>query len=124
MNINEDHYINLPIRDNLTPIYILSFLIVILMTVASVAGLLYSVFIYPTEALYRAFVPNDVINLFVGLPILLGSMWLARHDKLIGLLCWPGALLYVFYNYMAYVFAVPLNRVFQLYIAYGWEYEI
>ena len=117
MNINQDHHIDLPIRNNLTPIYILSLLIVILMTVASVAGLFYPVFIYPTEVLYQAFFPNDVINLFVGLPIILGSMWLAQRGKLIGLLCWPGTLVYVFYNYMAYVFAVPLNRVFLLYLA-------
>ena len=60
---------------------------------------------------------NDVVNLFVGVPILLGSMWLARRGKLIGLLFWPGALMYVLYNYIAYVLAMPLSWVLLLYMA-------
>jgi len=62
------------------------------MAAASVAGLMYRTTIYPTDELLRTFVPNDVVNLFIGLPILPGSMWLARRGRLIGLLCWPGAL--------------------------------
>jgi hypothetical protein len=62
-------------------------------------------------------VSNDVVNLFIGLPILLGSMWLAWRGKLIGLLFWPGALFFVLYNYLIYVFAMPLNVAFLLHLA-------
>jgi hypothetical protein len=34
----------------------------------------------------------------IGLPILRGSMGLARRGKLLGLLLWPGALFYVLYH--------------------------
>ncbi len=44
-----------------------------------------------------------------GLPILLGSMWVAHRGKLIGLLLWTGALFFVLYNYLAYVIALPLS---------------
>jgi hypothetical protein len=107
---------DLPLKANITPIYVFSVLIAILMTVASLAGLLYRVDIYPTEELVQTFVPNDVVNLFMGLPILLGSLYLTRRGTLIGLLCWTGALFFVFYNYTAYVFAVPLNWVFILHL--------
>jgi hypothetical protein len=59
---------------------------------------------------------NDVVNLFIGLPILLGSMWLARRGKLIGLLFWPGALFYGLYNYLAYLFGMPFNVMYPLYL--------
>jgi len=108
---------NLPLKGNLSMIYILSFLIATLMTVASVAGLRYPALIYPTDELIRTFMSNDVVNLFIGLPILLASMGLAWRGKLIGLLCWAGALFFTLYNYTAYVFAMPLNWVFPLHLA-------
>ena len=117
MNANQGRNVSLPIRCNLTLTYALSFIIAILMAAASVAGLMYRTIIYPTDELLRAFLSNDVVNLFIGLPILLGSMWLARRGKLIGLLCWPGALFFVLYNYIIYVFAMPLNVAFLLHLA-------
>lgn len=102
---------------NLTQIFTLSFVIALLMAVASLAGLFFQSVLYPTESLRRSFVSNDVVNLFVGLPILLGSLWLARRGRLIGLLFWPGALFYVTYNYIAYALAVPLSAQCVLYLA-------
>jgi len=116
MSTNQKDTANLPIKRNLTLIYALSLVIALLMTAASVAGFLYRTVIYPTDELLKAFMPNDVVNLFIGVPILLGSMWLGRRGQLIGLLFWPGALLYVLYNYLAYVFGMPFNAVFLLYL--------
>jgi hypothetical protein len=62
-------------------------------------------------------VGTDVVSLFIGLPILLGSMWLARRGKLIGLLFWPGALMYVLYDHIAYVYALPLSWILLLHMA-------
>lgn len=106
----------LPIKDNISLIYIFSFLIAILMVVVSVAGLQYRMVIYPTGELFQSFVPNDVVNLFIGLPALLTSMWLAWRGKLIGLLCWTGALFFVLYNYIAYVFVMPFSWLFPMYL--------
>ena len=116
MNTNQERNTNLPIRRNLTLTYALSFIIAILMAAASVAGLLYRTVVYPTDELLRSFVSNDVVNLFIGLPILLGSMWLAWRGKLIGLLFWPGALFFVLYSYAVYVFAMPLNAAFLFHL--------
>jgi len=116
MNITQKRSASLPVKSDLTLIYILSFLIAILMAVASIIGLIYRTIIYPTDDLFRTFVPNDIVNLFIGLPIMFGSMWLARRGKLIGLLSWPGALFFVLYNYFVYTFAMPLNAVFLLHL--------
>jgi hypothetical protein len=105
---------SLPVTRNLTAIYISSLVVALLMTVASLAGLLYPDQLYPTEELQQSFMATDVVNLFIGLPILLGSMWFARRGKLIGLLFWPGALFYVLYHYIVYAFALPLNWGFLL----------
>jgi hypothetical protein len=86
------------------------------MAMALLTGLLFSSVIYPTEELRRSFVSNDVVNLFIGLPILLGSMWLARRGRLIGLLLWPGALFYVIYNSIAYAVALSFNLMFLLHL--------
>jgi hypothetical protein len=106
----------LPVTRHLTLAYVVSFLIACIMAVASVAGLLYQAVIYPTRELLLSFAPSDAFNLLVGLPILLGSMWLARRGVLIGLLCWPGALFYVLYMYVPYLIGVPFNVLFLPYL--------
>lgn len=117
MSTNQEHKASLPLRGNLTLIYALSFIIAILMAAASIAGILYRTFIYPTDDLLRSFVPNDAVNIFIGLPILLGSMWLVWRGKLLGLLLWQGALFFVLYNYLIYIFAMPLNVAFLIHLA-------
>ncbi len=112
MNIDQSRNASLPVKHNLTLIYALSFIIAILMAAASVAGILHQTIVYPTDELHQSFLPNDVVNLLIGLPMLLASMWLTRRGKLIGLLFWPGALFFVLYNYIVYIFAMPLNLAF------------
>ena len=70
----------LPVKGDLTLAYLLSIVIAFVMTVASIAGLLFGTGIYPgIEAkLLPLFVGQDALNLVIGLPMLLGSMWLAR----------------------------------------------
>jgi len=81
MNTSQAHDTGLPIRHNLTPAYVFSALIAVLMAAASIAGLAYRAAVYPADDLVRAFVPNDVVNRFIGLPVLLGSMWLAWRGR-------------------------------------------
>jgi len=107
---------SLPVKYGLALFYAFSFLVALLMTAASLAGLLFQSSIYPTDELRLSFVPNDVVNLVVLLPILIGSMGLAWRGKLIGLLFWPGALLYVLYTYIVYLFAAPFNALFLVYL--------
>jgi hypothetical protein len=102
----------LPVAHDLKVITLVSLLIALLTAGASATGLLYQDQIYPNDALREAFVANDVVNLVLGLPILLGSMWLARRGRLVGLLFWPGALFYAFYNYLVYLLGLPFNVMY------------
>jgi hypothetical protein len=107
---------NLPVARNLTPAFVSSLIIAILAVMASVAGLLNGKTLYPNEEMYVLKVPTDLFTLCVGVPILLGAMWLARRGALIGLLCWPGVLLYMLYIYVSYAIGVPFNAVLLLYV--------
>lgn len=88
------------------PTYALAVGITALMTTASILGLVFRNVIYPTGDLRRAFVPNDLVNLSVGLPALVGSISSLWRGKLIGLLLLPGALFFVLYNSIIYVLAL------------------
>jgi hypothetical protein len=107
---------NLPIRFNLRLAYILSLLIATLVALSSLGGIRYQAIIYPNQELVQSFLATDVVNLFIGLPVLLVSMWLAWRGKLIGLLFWPGAILYVVYINIIYVLGMPFNLGFVLHL--------
>jgi hypothetical protein len=104
------------VRRNLTLAYACSWAIALLVAVAAIAGLVFPTRVYPTEEVLLFGVPTDVISLVIVLPVLLLSIGLARRGQLLGLLCWPGALLYVLYVYTVYVVGVPLNALFLVYL--------
>jgi hypothetical protein len=107
----------LPATSDLTSAYVLSLGVALIMMLASVLGLLFQEVVYQTDELLLSFVPSDIFNLAFGLPILLGSLWLARRGALIGLLCWPGALFYVLYMYVPYMISVPFSILTLLYLS-------
>lgn len=106
----------LPITRDLSLAYAVSVVVALLVAVAAIAGLLFRSAIYPTDELILAYLPVDAFHLVVGLPILLGSMGLARRGKLVGLLCWPGVLLYVLYSYITNLVGVPFGVLFLPYL--------
>jgi hypothetical protein len=95
----------------------LSIIIAFLMGLVSSASLIFSTNIYVSDELFQTFVVNDALNLIIGVPILLVSKWLFHRGELIGLLIWPGALLYVLYNYIAYIFGIPFCLITVAYLA-------
>jgi hypothetical protein len=105
-----------PLTQKLTTAYVTSGIIILLLVAASAAGLRHPSEIYPTVALRKTSLPNDAVNLIVGLPTLLIPIWLARRGnanerhRLLGLVFWPGALFFVTYNATAYTFNLPFNR--------------
>jgi hypothetical protein len=107
---------NLPVTHRLRLVTAASLGSALLLAALSLAGLLFQDTVYVTEELRRSFVANDVVNLVLGMPILLGSLWLARRGRLIGLLFWPGALFFVIYNAIAYVYALPAGWSLLIYL--------
>jgi hypothetical protein len=85
--------------------------------VASVCGIATKGLVYPTKALMRMLLPDEILILYLGLPVLLGSMWMTRKGQLLGLLCWSGSLFFLFYNYLAYCFAMEQSPLILAYLA-------
>lgn len=88
-----------------------------LIAFVSGAGLVWGV-----DGLYQAEAPfvlvsqgGDAANLIL-VPILLGSMWLARRGSLIGLLLWPGALFDGLYAYAVYLVSAPFTTLVFVYV--------
>jgi len=73
-----------------------SLIVTVLAAVVSGAGLYFRGSLYAPDAfgvtaatagvLVPGFLAHDAFNLVVGLPVLIGTMWLARRGSLIGLL--------------------------------------
>lgn len=116
MTQTENHS-QLPLKKDILNHQIGSLMVGIWMGVISLWGLIVPGSLYPSQVLVQSYRVNDAINLLVGLPALLISLWLVRRGRLIGLLFWPGALLYVLYNYLAYIFGIPFRWVSLNFVA-------
>lgn len=53
----------------------------------------------------------------VAVPVLLASVWRAQQGSAIALVPWGGALLYVVYNAVLFLFLTPFNAAFLVYVA-------
>jgi hypothetical protein len=108
-----------PLRRDLALAYGAALLLAALTALVSAAGLLLApARLYGGDpSLEPVFRGQDAANLLVGLPNLLGSLWLARRGSLGGLLLWPGALYYVLYTYALYLVGAPFNALFLAYVA-------
>lgn len=91
------------------PVYRLTLLIALITIVTSATGLADQTAAYQTTQLREAFAPNDAVLLIVGLPVLAGSVFLAHRRRPAGPLLWQGMLLFLLYNYIAYLYALPFG---------------
>lgn len=123
-------FATLPIKRGLTLAHRFSLVVAVLMAAASAAGLVLGpAGLYGTDLkhalgvtegeaglLLPGFLGQDVFNLVVALPLLLGTLWFARRGSLTGLLLWPGALFYILYWYALYLIGAPFSVLFLLYV--------
>ena len=105
-----------PVHNKLTLVSIISIVSVVLICIVSISALLNRDRFYPHEALVLTFVPNDIVYLAIGVPMILLSMVNTWRSKLIGLLFWAGAILFSIYNSIAYVIALPFNWGFLIHL--------
>lgn len=107
---------SLPITRELSKSYQLTFIITALVTIVSAVSLIFPESVYPDEEVRQSFLANDTVNLLIAPAILLGSVWLAKQKRLVGLLALPGALIYVLYNASANLFGMPLGIFTLIYL--------
>jgi hypothetical protein len=106
----------LPVAPRPLLAYVASLVIALVLTVASLAGLFFPNQLYPSADLRMVRLPLDLFTLFVALPLLLGSMRSTHRGHLVGLLCWPGVLLYVLYVSITHLVGVPFSAQFPAYL--------
>lgn len=58
---------------------------------------------------------QDLVDLFLGVPLLLISFFYARKGRRIAFLIYAGTLSYIMYSFIIYCFGVHFNRYFLLY---------
>lgn len=108
----------LPIRSDLILAYRLTAALAVMLFATSALGLMFG-----SSGLYTAYpaalaalMGQDVVSLVVGLPLLIGSAWLANRGSTAALLAWTGMLFYLAYSY--YFFVVGgFNALFLVYVA-------
>ncbi len=103
-----------PLAENPRSLIYLSSAVAILMGLLSVSGILLPEILYPDSALREAFLPNDLVNLCLGLPLLGFVLNRVANQKLVGFLLLPGMLVFVTYNYLAYTLGRPLDWISSL----------
>lgn len=99
------------------PAYVLSTLIAILAAVASAGGLWLKGLYRDNQFVTSAWKGNDVVTLFVAVPMLIVALIIARRGSQRAQLVWLGVLDYMLYNYAFYLFAAKFNEFFLLYVA-------
>ncbi|RLD00913.1 MAG: hypothetical protein DRI46_06075 [Chloroflexi bacterium] len=114
MNKSINH--TFPLEGQKAVIFILSLAAALLMMALSGLGLAFPVGVYPSQKIAETFLANDLVNIIVGLPLFLVSLIYFRREKLLGLLILPGALIYVAYNYFAYLLGQPFSWFSALYL--------
>jgi hypothetical protein len=95
---------------------ILSLPLTIFAGVSSCAGILIPDF-YSSETLnwQAQSAGQDIIDLFLIVPVLLVSAFFARRHNKNALLIWAGTVMYLSYTFLIYCFDVHFNRLFIIY---------
>ena len=97
--------------------FILSIIIALLATIASAGGLCINNLYNDNAFVKLAWRANDIITLFVIVPLLVTAIRLSHKGFKRWLMVWMGLMGYVFYNFAFYLFGAAFNIFFLLYAA-------
>lgn len=98
--------------------FILTGLLSVLILSTAFYGLFYDgAYLKETANWTAQVIAQDWINLFLGVPVLLISAFLAYRKSLIGYYAWLGSLIFILYSFVIYAFNIHYNHMFFLYVA-------
>ena len=99
-------------------VYINSIFIAILAVTATLSGLFWKgLYKHDTISMAAQAMGQDLITLLIGVPILLGSLYLIRKNSLRGNLIWMGTIFYFLYSYASMSFLASYNQLLIVYVA-------
>jgi hypothetical protein len=102
-------------RSGLKPVYVLSWLVVLLAVVAAGGGLFFPAVYRNNTWITAQLRGNDLVTLAVAVPLLVAALIASRHGGPRAWLLWMGMLGYMLYNYGFYLFGAVFNQHFLLY---------
>ncbi len=98
-------------------IYINSIFIALLAIIVTLSGLMgKGTYINDTVSVVAQMMGQDLITLIIGVPILLGSLYLISQNSLRGRLIWMGTIFYFLYTYASMSFLASYNSLFLVYV--------
>lgn len=96
---------------------VLSIIIAILAACVSLGGLFMQNLYRDNALVVAAWQGNDIVTLFLVVPVLLISLFFMQRKSAKARLFWMGSLWYMIYNYLFYMFGAAFNVFFLPYIA-------
>jgi hypothetical protein len=99
------------------PAYVLTIVIAALAVLASAGGILIDGLYQDNLLVTSGWYGNDLVTLFVAVPILLAALVLSMRGSHRAQLIWLGMLDYTLYNYAFYLFGTAFNDFFLVYVA-------
>ncbi len=101
---------------NLKALRVLTILLVLSLTVVSLAGVfLPGTYERDSVSMAAQGVGQDVVDLFLAVPLLMVTFLFASRGHRVGILLYAGMLFYVMYSFIIYCFGVFFNQWFLLY---------
>lgn len=98
--------------------YALSWVAAVLMTIVSAVGTFAPEWLYRDNPLVTyAFSGQDMVSLFVAVPLLVAALVFERRGRVWARICWLAMLSYTAYGYLFYAFGAAFNLFFLLYVA-------
>ncbi|MCZ3365601.1 MULTISPECIES: hypothetical protein [Methanobacterium] len=99
-------------------VYINSIFIAVLAGIATLSGLFWKgLYKHETISMAAQAMGQDLITLIIGIPVLMGSLYLIQKNSLKGSLIWMGTLFYFLYSYASMSFLASYNQLFLVYVA-------
>ena len=95
----------------------LSIIITLLAAIASAGGIWINNLYNDNAFVKSAWYTNDIITLFVVVPLLVMAIYLSQKGSQRWLMVWMGLMGYVFYNFAFYLFGAAFNIFFLIYTA-------
>ncbi len=106
----------MPVNHFIKPAVFLSICLSGLVVWTATFSIFNSTTVYPLIDIRTGFVATDWGNLLIALPLLVIFLVLTLQGRACGLLLWPGAILYILYGYIPYLFRVPFGPTFPAYL--------